>query len=224
MTCRSILEYVYNLSKTLDPIYIPPLPPSSHSRHPLHFSSLPPDPTETQTPVTTMRRQRSDALTAQPQSLTHHRPTPRTEPPCVGQAPRLLPLPTLGRRQAGEPWLTSQYRSSLRERLGHRRWHKLQLCRGAQLFAGGGDPMGTRYPRGWQVWVVFRPDVGGGVDEEMAMGTRNPSTRRVLPDKETGMELYFYPRVHKWATSCTHPVSGCGCGYILPIPAYPRVK
>jgi hypothetical protein len=31
----------------------------------------------------------------------------------------------------------------------------------------------------------------------MAMGTRNPSTRRVLPDKETGMELYFYPRVYK---------------------------
>jgi hypothetical protein len=55
---------------------------------------------------------------------------------------------------------------------------------------------------------------------EMAMGTQNPSTRRVLPDKET----YFYPRVHKWATSCTHRVSGCGCGYILPIPAYPRVK
>jgi hypothetical protein len=59
---------------------------------------------------------------------------------------------------------------------------------------------------------------------EMAMGTRNPSTRRVLPDKETGMELHFYPRVHKWATSCTHRVSGCECGYILPIPAYPRVK
>jgi hypothetical protein len=58
----------------------------------------------------------------------------------------------------------------------------------------------------------------------MAMGTRNPSTRRVLPDKETGMELYFYPWVHKWATSYTHRVSGCGCGYILPIPAYPRVK
>jgi hypothetical protein len=38
------------------------------------------------------------------------------------------------------------------------------------------------------------------------------------------MESYFYPRVQKWATSCTHRVSGCGCGYILPIPAYPRVK
>jgi hypothetical protein len=48
---------------------------------------------------------------------------------------------------------------------------------------------------------------------EMAMGTRNPSTRRVLPDKETGMELYFYPLVHKWATSCTHRVSGCRCTY-----------
>jgi hypothetical protein len=51
----------------------------------------------------------------------------------------------------------------------------------------------------------------------MAMGTRNPSTHRVLPDKETGMELYFYSRVYKYATSCTHRVSGCG--YILVIPA-----
>jgi hypothetical protein len=59
---------------------------------------------------------------------------------------------------------------------------------------------------------------------EMAMGTRNSSAQRVLPDKEMGMELYFYPWVHKWATSCTHRVSGCGCGYILPILAYPRVK
>jgi hypothetical protein len=56
---------------------------------------------------------------------------------------------------------------------------------------------------------------------EMTMRfTRNPSTRRVLPNKETGMELYFYPRVHKWVTSCTHQVSGCGCGHILPTPAY----
>jgi hypothetical protein len=54
---------------------------------------------------------------------------------------------------------------------------------------------------------------------EMAMGTRTPSTRRVLPDDEAGMELYFHPRVHKWATSCTRRVSGCGFGYILPIPA-----
>jgi hypothetical protein len=53
----------------------------------------------------------------------------------------------------------------------------------------------------------------------MAMGTRNPSTRRVLPDKKTSMELYFYPRVHKLAPSCTHRVRGCRCGYILPIPA-----
>jgi hypothetical protein len=59
---------------------------------------------------------------------------------------------------------------------------------------------------------------------EMAMGTPNPSTQRVLPDKETGMELKFYPRVHKWARACTHRVSGCGCVYILPIPAYLRVK
>jgi hypothetical protein len=42
--------------------------------------------------------------------------------------------------------------------------------------------------------------------------------------REMGMELYFYPRVLKWATSCTHWVSGCGCGYILPIPTYPWVK
>jgi hypothetical protein len=38
------------------------------------------------------------------------------------------------------------------------------------------------------------------------------------------MESYFYPRVHKWATSCILGVSGCGCGYILPIPACPWVK
>jgi hypothetical protein len=54
------------------------------------------------------------------------------------------------------------------------------------------------------------------------MSTQNPSTRRVLPNKDVGMESYFYPRAHKRATSCTHRVSGCG--YILPIPAYPRVK
>jgi hypothetical protein len=29
------------------------------------------------------------------------------------------------------------------------------------------------------------------------VNTRNPNTRRVLPDKETGNELYFYSRVHK---------------------------
>jgi hypothetical protein len=39
---------------------------------------------------------------------------------------------------------------------------------------------------------------GFGVTQlDIAMGTRNPSTQWVLPDKETGMELYFYPRVHK---------------------------
>jgi hypothetical protein len=32
------------------------------------------------------------------------------------------------------------------------------------------------------------------------------------------MESYIYPQVHKWATSCTHRVSGYGCRYILPIP------
>jgi hypothetical protein len=68
---------------------------------------------------------------------------------------------------------------------------------------------------------------GSGLERtgvEMAMGTRNPSTRQVLPDKEMGMDLYFYPQVHKWATSCTYRVSGSGCGHILPIPVYPRVK
>jgi hypothetical protein len=40
----------------------------------------------------------------------------------------------------------------------------------------------------------------------MATGTRNPSTRRVLPDKEAGMEWNFYPWVHYWAKSYTHRV------------------
>jgi hypothetical protein len=30
---------------------------------------------------------------------------------------------------------------------------------------------------------------------KMAMGTRNPSTRRVLPDKDAGMEWILYPQV-----------------------------
>jgi hypothetical protein len=55
-------------------------------------------------------------------------------------------------------------------------------------------------------------------------GYPKPEYPTGLPDKETGMELYFNPRVHKWETSCTHRVSGCGCGFILPIPAYPQVK
>jgi hypothetical protein len=59
---------------------------------------------------------------------------------------------------------------------------------------------------------------------EMATGTRNPSTRRVLPDKEAGMEWIFYPWVCYWAKSYTHRVCGYGCGCILPIPAYPRVR
>ena len=59
---------------------------------------------------------------------------------------------------------------------------------------------------------------------EMATGTRNPSTRRVLPDKEAGMKNILHPRVRYWTNSCTHRVCGYGCGCILPIPAYPRVK
>jgi hypothetical protein len=59
---------------------------------------------------------------------------------------------------------------------------------------------------------------------EMATGTRNPSTRRVLPDKEAGMEWIFYPWVRYWTKSYTHRVCGYGCGCILPIPAYPRVR
>jgi hypothetical protein len=68
----------------------------------------------------------------------------------------------------------------------------------------------------WHISIVFISS--GGIRDDNGY-PRNPSTRLVLPDKETGMELYFYPQVHKWATSCTHRVSRCGCGYILPIPA-----
>jgi hypothetical protein len=59
---------------------------------------------------------------------------------------------------------------------------------------------------------------------KMAMGTRNPSTRRVLPDKEVGTEGTSYPRVRYWAKSHTHRVCGYGCGCRLPIPVYPRVR
>ena len=59
---------------------------------------------------------------------------------------------------------------------------------------------------------------------KMAMGTRNPSTRRVLPDKKTGMEQVFYPWVRYWAKSFTRWAGGYGCGCIVPIPVYPRVK
>jgi hypothetical protein len=45
-----------------------------------------------------------------------------------------------------------------------------------------------------------------GLSLEMATGTRNPSTRRVLPDKEAGMEWIFYPWVRYWAKSYTHRV------------------
>jgi hypothetical protein len=40
----------------------------------------------------------------------------------------------------------------------------------------------------------------------MAMGTRNPSTRRVLPDKDAGMEWILYPRVRCWVKFFTHRV------------------
>jgi hypothetical protein len=41
---------------------------------------------------------------------------------------------------------------------------------------------------------------------EMAIGTRNPSTRRVLPDKDAGMGWIFYPWVRYWAKSYTRRV------------------
>jgi hypothetical protein len=53
---------------------------------------------------------------------------------------------------------------------------------------------------------------------EMAMGTRNPSTRRVLPDKDTSMELYFYPRVHKWQHHVPIGQPGAGVGTYYPYP------
>ena len=45
---------------------------------------------------------------------------------------------------------------------------------------------------------------------KMAMGTRNPSIRRVLPDKKTGMEQIFYLWVCYWAKSFTRRVGGYG--------------
>jgi hypothetical protein len=41
---------------------------------------------------------------------------------------------------------------------------------------------------------------------KMATGTRNPSTRQVLPDKEVGMWWIFYPWVRYWVKSYTHRV------------------
>ena len=41
---------------------------------------------------------------------------------------------------------------------------------------------------------------------KMAMGTRNPSTWRVLSDKKMGMEWVFYPWIYYWAKSCTRRV------------------
>jgi hypothetical protein len=41
---------------------------------------------------------------------------------------------------------------------------------------------------------------------EMAMGTRNPSTRWVLPDKDAGMERILYPCVRYWVKFSTHRV------------------
>ena len=48
------------------------------------------------------------------------------------------------------------------------------------------------------------PQVQGQAVLKMAMGTRNPSTRRVLSDKNAGMEWILYPRVRYWAKSFTH--------------------
>jgi hypothetical protein len=72
-----------------------------------------------------------------------------------------------------------------------------------------------------------RSESQGSLVEHPHIPVRNVNgypKRRVLPDKEVGMESYFYPRVPKLATSCTHWVRGCGCGYTLPLPAYPWVK
>jgi hypothetical protein len=45
-----------------------------------------------------------------------------------------------------------------------------------------------------------------GAQVEMAMGTRNPSTRWVLPDKDAGMERILYPWVRYWVKFSTHRV------------------
>ena len=54
---------------------------------------------------------------------------------------------------------------------------------------------------------AYMPVSGSGhTGIKMAMGTRNPSTRWVLPDKKTGMEWVFYPWIYYWAKSCTHRI------------------
>ena len=54
---------------------------------------------------------------------------------------------------------------------------------------------------------AYMPVSGSGhTGIKMAMGTRNPSTRWVLPDKKTGMEWVFYPWVYYWAKSCIRRV------------------
>ena len=85
-------------------------------------------------------------------------------------------------------------------------------------------PPGRRTPRGgpWR-WAGCWPAPSAST-VKIATGTRNLSTRRVLPDKEADMEDILHPRVRYWTNSCTHRACGYGCGYILPIPAYPRVK
>jgi hypothetical protein len=59
-----------------------------------------------------------------------------------------------------------------------------------------------------QPWQVENLNPGGQVplQVKMATGTRNPSTRRVLPDKEAGMGWIFYPWVRYWAKSYTRRV------------------
>jgi len=66
------------------------------------------------------------------------------------------------------------------------------------------------------------PEARAGV--KMAMDTRNPITRQILPDKKAGMESIFYPWVHYWTKFLTHRVRGYGYACILPIPVYARVK
>ena len=61
-------------------------------------------------------------------------------------------------------------------------------------------------PRPFQVSNSEFQEGRKGDGQHMAMGTRNPNTRRVLSDKDAGMEWILYPRVRYWAKSFTHRV------------------
>jgi hypothetical protein len=71
----------------------------------------------------------------------------------------------------------------------------------------------------WHRGRAYRPCTPGRFPAEMAMGTRNPSTRRVLPDKEVGTEGTSYLWVRYWAKSHTHRVAGTGVGVDYPYPS-----